>query len=176
MRRMMSSGHEYYIHLALECVECKHTYTDSIDRGSSTSRFCAFWQTIREIIFFKSNLSINMSRSSSPELDLLCCSICFELFKDPITTPCGHSFCRQCLLAWGKKQSDVDADGDIPCPVCRNVMDAYEVDVLKRSVSLARMVESGQTAARGAPGAGSGSAPASSSSEVADLVKSSKDM
>lgn len=25
------------------------------------------------------------------------CTLCFELFYDPVTTICGHSFCRQCL-------------------------------------------------------------------------------
>src|SRR5205814_8107128 len=29
------------------------------------------------------------------ELD---CQICYLLLHDPVTTPCGHTFCRSCLL------------------------------------------------------------------------------
>uniref|UniRef100_A0A3Q1GJ93 RING-type domain-containing protein n=1 Tax=Acanthochromis polyacanthus TaxID=80966 RepID=A0A3Q1GJ93_9TELE len=26
------------------------------------------------------------------------CSICMDVFKDPISTACGHSFCKDCLF------------------------------------------------------------------------------
>jgi len=35
------------------------------------------------------------------------CWICFELFKGPITLPCGHSYCRKCLVEIVNK-----------CPLC----------------------------------------------------------
>lgn len=30
--------------------------------------------------------------------DDLDCTLCLKLLHQPITTPCGHSFCRGCLL------------------------------------------------------------------------------
>lgn len=39
------------------------------------------------------------------------CEICLALFDDPVTTPCGHTFCRSCL------QRTLDHAG--LCPVCR---------------------------------------------------------
>jgi hypothetical protein len=45
------------------------------------------------------------------ELD---CQICYLLLHDPITTPCGHTFCRPCLL----RTSD-HATHPV-CPTCRS--------------------------------------------------------
>jgi hypothetical protein len=50
---------------------------------------------------------------NSEEEQLKCfdCPICFELLFDPVTSPCGHSFCRQCLAR--------AIDHNPACPVCR---------------------------------------------------------
>lgn len=34
----------------------------------------------------------------TPRTDDFDCTLCFKLFYDPITTPCGHTFCRSCLF------------------------------------------------------------------------------
>ncbi|KAJ8272163.1 hypothetical protein COCON_G00110220 [Conger conger] len=47
-----------------------------------------------------------------PEDDL-CCSICCEIFKDPVVLKCSHSFCGACLeQCWEQKSSR-------ECPLCR---------------------------------------------------------
>lgn len=45
------------------------------------------------------------------ELD---CQICYSLILDPLTTPCGHTFCRECLAGM-LHHSDL-------CPICRRTM------------------------------------------------------
>ncbi|KAF4083734.1 hypothetical protein AMELA_G00120040 [Ameiurus melas] len=41
------------------------------------------------------------------------CSICLEVFTDPVTTPCGHSFCNSCLTqSWDTSQYYY-------CPFCK---------------------------------------------------------
>lgn len=41
------------------------------------------------------------------------CSLCEEIFSNPVTTPCGHSFCKACLrVYWSRSGSD-------ECPLCR---------------------------------------------------------
>ncbi|KAM6569544.1 hypothetical protein CsatB_017529 [Cannabis sativa] len=50
-----------------------------------------------------------------PELsDEFNCSLCLKLFYEPITTPCGHSFCRSCLFR--------SMDRSNKCPLCRKVL------------------------------------------------------
>ncbi|XP_035259751.1 E3 ubiquitin/ISG15 ligase TRIM25-like isoform X4 [Anguilla anguilla] len=48
----------------------------------------------------------------------LTCSICLSPFESPVTTPCGHNFCRGCLdLIW--RDSEQTGLG-FNCPQCRS--------------------------------------------------------
>uniref|UniRef100_A0A673VXU5 B box-type domain-containing protein n=1 Tax=Salmo trutta TaxID=8032 RepID=A0A673VXU5_SALTR len=40
--------------------------------------------------------SLNVDSSVLPEEQFLC-SICLHVFTDPVTTPCGHTFCKVCI-------------------------------------------------------------------------------
>jgi len=40
------------------------------------------------------------------------CTICNEPFKSPITTPCDHTYCKECIEHW------LD-EGHSTCPTCR---------------------------------------------------------
>ncbi|KAM9501657.1 E3 ubiquitin-protein ligase TRIM39-like [Clarias gariepinus] len=45
--------------------------------------------------------------------DQLQCSICLDVFTDPVSTPCGHNYCMICLRgAW-------DSSSHCRCPVCK---------------------------------------------------------
>lgn len=46
------------------------------------------------------------------EEQLLCC-ICLEVFTDPVTLPCGHNFCRACILRHR------DSSSRCSCPACK---------------------------------------------------------
>ncbi|XP_037389779.1 E3 ubiquitin-protein ligase TRIM39-like [Pygocentrus nattereri] len=53
------------------------------------------------------------SSSSLLSEDQLQCSICLDVFTDPVTTSCGHNFCRVCLKeCW-------DSSSRCQCPVCK---------------------------------------------------------
>ncbi|XP_072304834.1 E3 ubiquitin-protein ligase TRIM21-like isoform X2 [Eucyclogobius newberryi] len=41
------------------------------------------------------------------------CSICLEVFTDPVTAPCGHSFCQFCL------NKHWDSSDQYNCPLCK---------------------------------------------------------
>ncbi|XP_029921629.1 NLR family CARD domain-containing protein 3-like, partial [Myripristis murdjan] len=46
---------------------------------------------------------------------LSCCALCQELLRDPVSTSCGHWFCRRCITSdWDQS----DPSGDPACPQC----------------------------------------------------------
>ncbi|EJK76365.1 hypothetical protein THAOC_01873 [Thalassiosira oceanica] len=48
----------------------------------------------------------------------LTCGICLEDSKDPLSLPCGHSFCAGCLDEW-RSRYGVDEEMRRKCPICR---------------------------------------------------------
>ncbi|KAM4631659.1 E3 ubiquitin/ISG15 ligase TRIM25-like [Discoglossus pictus] len=46
--------------------------------------------------------------------ELKCC-ICLSIYTDPVTLPCGHNFCQDCI----NKTWDNQDKGDSSCPECR---------------------------------------------------------
>ncbi|KAJ6634551.1 hypothetical protein lerEdw1_013971, partial [Lerista edwardsae] len=49
--------------------------------------------------------------------DNIICPICLEVFRDPVTTACGHNFCMDCLQVYWDHQAMI---GEQPyCPQCR---------------------------------------------------------
>ncbi|XP_050927244.1 NACHT, LRR and PYD domains-containing protein 12 isoform X3 [Lates calcarifer] len=46
---------------------------------------------------------------------LSCCVLCQEVLRDPVSTSCGHFFCRKCIEScW----EPCDSAGDFSCPQC----------------------------------------------------------
>ncbi|KAM4587048.1 nuclear factor 7, brain-like [Odontesthes bonariensis] len=44
-----------------------------------------------------------------------CCSVCHDIYRDPVVLSCSHSFCRDCLRSWWKEKPAQE------CPVCREI-------------------------------------------------------
>jgi hypothetical protein len=58
----------------------------------------------------------------------LTCTFCLDIFFQPVTAPCGHTFCRDCVasaLRTGKKS----------CPLCRTPILPSSVDTINYALS-----------------------------------------
>lgn len=70
--------------------------------------------SIKSHLLFSLNVFPEMATAGSllSEEQLLC-PICLDLFNQPVSTPCGHNFCRDCIQGYWKSAHLSQ------CPVCK---------------------------------------------------------
>jgi len=64
------------------------------------------------------------------------CAVCLDLLKDPVTIPCGHSYCKSCItVCWDQE----DQMRDYSCPQCKQTFSPRPA--LARNTMLAEVLE-----------------------------------
>ncbi|XP_064807896.1 tripartite motif-containing protein 16-like isoform X1 [Oncorhynchus masou masou] len=69
-------------------------------------------------------------------MDSISCSICLEILKDPVTIPCGHSYCIGCIRGYWDQE---DQKLVCSCPQCRQTFNPRPF--LNRNTVMAEMVK-----------------------------------
>ena len=67
------------------------------------------------------------------------CSICGDLFTDPKTIPCLHTFCKQCIeksIESNKKMASI-----VCCPLCRAPLPRDDMSSVPTNFTINRLVE-----------------------------------
>lgn len=72
----------------------------------------------------------------SVDEDHFCCSVCLEVLRDPVTIPCGHSYCMVCIKGYWRK---TEHKTGYTCPQCRRSFNPRPT--LARNTMLAGLVE-----------------------------------
>ncbi|KAI4898736.1 hypothetical protein NFI96_007112 [Prochilodus magdalenae] len=76
-----------------------------------------------------------MAESVVRDLDQYNCSICLDLMKNPVTIPCGHSYCMSCINSYW----DMNNTKSNNCPQCRENFGSRPV--LNKNTMLAEIME-----------------------------------
>ncbi|XP_044032093.1 protein NLRC3-like isoform X5 [Siniperca chuatsi] len=64
-----------------------------------------------------------------------CCALCQDVLKDPVSTSCGHWFCRRCITSYWDQSA---SSGDSSCPQCgadsglQEVLDEHKISLRRR--------------------------------------------
>lgn len=96
---------------------------------------CRYWKRMYEDLQRSTEVRLQQERQRSQamladlraqgraKLEQECnCQICQQIVAPPVSLPCGHTFCRPCILRWGVAQESA-----LKCPTCRTMYTTHDI-------------------------------------------------
>lgn len=77
-----------------------------------------------------------MSGSFQKDADTYHCPVCLDILQQPVTLPCGHSYCMSCIETYWDNRGE---EKGYSCPQCRETF--YPRPCLRRNIVLTELVE-----------------------------------
>ncbi|MCI4379919.1 hypothetical protein PGIGA_G00233940 [Pangasianodon gigas] len=110
-----------------EKFNCEQQTTSQVKHNSSTecclslcqpASFLSIAQESEELMVKKEDIQMRVDQETSPlTVSDFECPLCIRLFYDPVTTPCGHTFCKNCI--------ERSLDHNLRCPLCKQALQEY---------------------------------------------------
>ncbi|CAL8407078.1 unnamed protein product [Arctogadus glacialis] len=92
----------------------KITHINAFEEANTVNEFSAALTCRRGGARQKQQQGMARANASWSEENFSCC-ICLDVFNSPVSTPCGHNFCRTCITKhW-------DEQVTFKCPLCNMV-------------------------------------------------------
>ncbi|XP_041077913.1 tripartite motif-containing protein 65-like isoform X1 [Polyodon spathula] len=86
---------------------------------------------------FMLHMSYLVRKGLFTAMDHLDCAICLDLYRTPVTIPCGHNFCMKCISEhWDKA---IKEEKESACPQCRRSFPSRPE--LKKNIDLSDLVD-----------------------------------
>ncbi|XP_046545965.1 E3 ubiquitin-protein ligase TRIM71-like [Haliotis rubra] len=71
---------------------------------------------------------VHMATSQKLEEHFLTCTICTEVFDNPCTLACYHTFCRKCVVNYTKTKPEAISAKSLLCPFCSKTTEVSSPD------------------------------------------------
>ncbi|XP_065118017.1 tripartite motif-containing protein 16-like [Paramisgurnus dabryanus] len=113
------------------CTRCINTTRKFLSLGK-----VKLWAVVCFVFLSVSTYGEMAEASISVVQDQFICSICLDLLKDPVTIPCGHSYCMSCITDYWNQD---DQKRNYSCPQCRQTFTTRPV--LYKNVVITEMVK-----------------------------------